>query len=160
VTVVSNTSPLIALSSIDRIVLLHQLYGDISIPNAVFEEITHDDLPGCREVNSLAWIKRKDIKNQAEAASLTLELDTGEAEAITLAIELKADLLLIDERKGKLVADRFSMRNIGVLGVLIEAKHNNLIQAVKPLLDDLILKAGFWFDKNTYNLVLLKSGEK
>jgi uncharacterized protein len=160
VTVVSNTSPLIALSSIGHIDILHTLYGDISIPNAVFEEITKDDLPGCEEVSSLDWFKRKAIENKDEAASLTLELDLGEAEAITLSRELKADLLLIDERKGKLVADRFSIRNIGVLGVLLEAKHKNLIKAVKPLLDDLILKAGFWFDKNTYNLVLQKSGEK
>jgi predicted nucleic acid-binding protein len=160
VTVVSNTSPLIALSSIGHIDILHKLYGDIAIPDAVFEEVTKDDLPGCEEVRSLDWFKQKAVENKAEAASLTLELDTGEAEAITLALELKADLLLIDERKGKLVADRLSVRNIGVLGVLIEARHKNLIKAVKPLLDDLIIKAGFWFDTNTYNLVLQKTGEK
>jgi predicted nucleic acid-binding protein len=103
--------------------------------------------------------KEKPSENKAEAASLTLELDIGEAEAITLALELKADLLLIDERKGKLVADRLSVRNIGVLGVMIEAKHKRLIKTVKPLLDDLIVKAGFWFDKNTYDLALQKAGE-
>ena len=158
-TVVSNTSPLIALSAIGRIDILHTLYDIISIPEAVFDEITRDDLPGCEEVNSLNWIRRNAVENKDEVASLTLEIDHGEAEAIALAHELKADLLLIDERKGKLVADRLSLRNIGVLGVLIEAKQKGQIETVRPLLDDLIIKAGFWFDKNTYNLVLRKTGE-
>ena len=135
--VVSNTSPIIALSGISRIDLLQKLYGEITIPEAVFQEITSDNLPGCQEVTSLSWFIKKAITNKDETASLAMELDTGEAEAITLSLELKAGLLLIDERKGKLVADRFAVKNVGVLGILLEAKKKNLIKAVKPLLDDL-----------------------
>ena len=159
-TVVSNTSPIIALSSIDQIDILHKLYGAISIPEAVFSEITAYNLPGCKEVKTLSWLQHQAVKDNDEIMSLTLELDRGEAEAILLAVELKADLLLIDERKGKLVADRFSINNIGILGVLIEAKHKKIIKAVKPLLNDLLIKAGFWFDNATYNLVLQKTGEE
>lgn len=159
-TVVSDSSPIIALASIGHINLLKQLYVTITIPNAVFQEITKENLPGCKEVNSLNWFKITSVKDNLKASSLQMELDIGEAEAIILAIELKADLLLIDERKGKLVADKFLIENIGVLGVLIEAKYKKVIPAVKPLLDDLILKAGFWLDKITYDFVLKKAEEK
>lgn len=133
-TVVSDTSPIIALSSIGYIDLLNQLYDTITIPNAVFHEITKQNLPGCNEVNSLNWFKRTSIKDNLKAVSLEMELDIGETEAIILALELKAGLLLIDERKGKLIADKFSIKNIGVLGILIEAKYKKLIPSVKPLL--------------------------
>lgn len=159
-TVVSNSSPIIALASIEHINILNKLYDSVTIPNAVFQEITKENLPGCKEVNSLDWFKKATVKDNLKVSSLEMELDRGEAEAVILALELEAGLLLIDERKGKLVADKFSIKNIGVLGVLIEAKYKNVIPAVKPLLDDLISKAGFWLDKNTYDLVLNKAEEK
>jgi predicted nucleic acid-binding protein len=159
VTVVSNTSPIIALSSIDNIDILKQLYDEIIIPDAVFIEITKDTLPGCREVNTLDWFKRKSVYDREKIFTLTTELDIGETEAIVLSLELKAGLLLIDERKGKHIADQLSINNVGVLGILIEAKHKKLVKTVRPLLDNLILKAGFWFDENTYNLVLQKVQE-
>jgi predicted nucleic acid-binding protein len=159
VTVVSNSSPIIVLASIDHINLLKQLYETVTIPNAVFQEITKYNLPGSKEVTSLDWFKRVSIKDRVKISTLEMELDRGEAEAIILSLELKADLLLIDERKGKLVADKFSIENIGVLGILIEAKYKKVIPAVKALLDDLLLKAGFWLDKRLYDFVLEKAGE-
>ena len=153
--VVSNTSPIIALSAIGQIELLRKLYEKILIPDAVFHEISIDDLPGCNEISSHNWFMKNTITKNAKAATLSLELDTGEAEAIALALEVNADLLLIDERKGKAIADRLSINNIGVLGILIEAKHDKLIDSVKPCLDDLINTAGFWFDKKLYDFVLI-----
>ena len=75
-------------------------------------------------------------------ASLQLELDEGEAEAIALAIELQADLLL-DERKGRVVASRLGLKSVGLLGALIEAKHQSLVLAIKPIVDDVIAIAVF-----------------
>ena len=86
-------------------------------------------------------------------------LDEGESEAIALAMELRADLLLIDERKARLVARRFGSHHIGIVGMLIEAKQNGLIKAVKPFLDDLMIKAGFWISQKLYNRVLNETGE-
>ena len=63
------------------------------------------------------------------------ELDIGEAEAIALAVEIQADQVLIDERRGRLVASRLNLRYTGILGILVEAKSQGLIAEVKPLLD-------------------------
>jgi len=87
------------------------------------------------------------------------ELDPGEAEAIALAKELKADLLLMDERRGRRVASRLGLRFVGLLGILVEAKHKGLIKAVKPILDSLITKAGFWLGNRLYTRILETVGE-
>src|SRR5207244_3804846 len=73
----------------------------------------------------------------ARVAELRTRLDPGEAEAIVLALELKADALLIDERRGRQVAAQLGLRPIGVLGVLAAAKSRNLIPAVAPLVEQL-----------------------
>ena len=92
-------------------------------------------------------------------ASLQVELDDGEAEAIVLAIELKADFLLLDERKGRAIATRLGLRPIGLLGVLVEAKHKRLITDLRSVLDDLIRKAGFWISQELYEHALKIAGE-
>lgn len=86
------------------------------------------------------------------------ELDSGEAEA-TLAVELNADRLLMDEQLGRAAATRAGLQVTGVLGILIAAKRNNLIQEVKPLLDALIEQVGFWLDARLYAEVLQAVGE-
>jgi hypothetical protein len=88
--------------------------------------------------------------------SLRSELDAGEAEAIALALELKADLLLMDERRGCAIAQQMNVLCSGILGMLIQAKHQGLIATVKPILDDLIATAGFWVDNALYHRILQK----
>jgi len=91
---------------------------------------------------------------------LRKELDEGEAEAIALAVVNNADLLLLDERIGRKMASRLGIQFIGVLGIIIHAKQNGHFDKVKPLLDELILKAGFWMTPSLYNYVLTKAGEE
>jgi predicted nucleic acid-binding protein len=100
--VVSNTSPIINLAAIGRLAGLQQLYGEVIIPPAVYDEIVISGAgqPGAMEIGEAAWMKVQPIANQALATALRMELDAGEAEAIVLAVEMKADLLLIDERNG------------------------------------------------------------
>ena len=80
-----------------------------------------------------------------------IAIDVGEAEAIALAVEVEADQVLIDERRGRLVAARFNLRYTGLLGILVEAKSQGLIVEVKPLLNALINQAGFWIAEPLYN---------
>jgi len=153
-TVVSNTSPIINLACINKLDILEKLYQKIIIPPAVFEEITNNNQPGSEEVRSLQWFEVQDIKNKLFLESLKNDLDDGEAEAISLSIQLKSDLLLLDERKGRNVAARFDVVYTGVLGILLIAKEEKLIDSVKSLMDDLISTIGFWIDKEIYNHVL------
>ena len=99
------------------------------------------------------------VSNRVLVASLQLKVEEGEAEAIALAAVLNADLVLLDERKGRVAASHLGLRFIGLLGILVEAKHKGLVSATKPILDELIAKAGFWVAQDLYDCVLQSAGE-
>nr|WP_211178715.1 DUF3368 domain-containing protein [Brasilonema octagenarum] len=141
--------------------MLQQLYSNIIIPQAVYDEMVNLDyaVPGASEVQTLSWIQHQQVINRTLVTSLLAELDQGEAEAIVLAIELGADLLLLDERRGRKVASRYGLNITGLLGILIEAKHKGLIPTVKPVLDDLILQVGFRVSNKLYADTLQAAGE-
>jgi hypothetical protein len=159
--VVSNTSPIFYLSTIGQLDLLRQLYQEILLPTAVFDEITNvgNTDVSAKVVPNLSWIKTQAVTNQAFVSVLRAELDPGEAEAIALAVELKVNRVLMDERLGRGVAIQVGLQVTGVLGILTAAKRNNLIREVKPLLDSLIEQAGFWIDAGLYAEVLQTVGE-
>jgi uncharacterized protein len=139
------SSPLVSLCAIGRLEVLRNLYGTISIPRAVRYEIAVQGpgRPGAAEVQTFDWINSRDVGNPNLATALQGKLDHGEAEAIALALELQADLLLMDERLGRTEAARFGLRFIGTLGVLIEAKARGHLQEIKPVMDELRANAGF-----------------
>jgi predicted nucleic acid-binding protein len=160
--VVSNASPLIGLASIGQLNLLKQLYGEIHIPEAVWREVVIDGAgqPGANEVNKADWIKRRGVSNRQLVLALEQDLDDGEAEAIALAVELKAGLLIIDERLGRNTAEHFGLDFTGVIGVLIEAKHKGLVNEVKRYLDELRIVAGFRISDRLYKRVSIDEGER
>ena len=122
--VVSDASPLLNLAIIGHLDLLHQLYDEVVIPQAVYDEVVviGREMPGASDVHNAQWIMTRQVKNQPLITALRLQLDHGEAEAIALANELNADLLLVDERKARLVASQFGLKFTGLLGLLVEAK--------------------------------------
>lgn len=154
--VVSDTSPINNLAAINQLDLLRQLYGTVVIPKAVYQELTDPEFPvaGATEARTFDWIQICQVNNYAVVDALHNELDIGEAEALGLALELEAEQVLVDERRGRMVAARLNLRYTGVLGILVEAKSQRLISAVKPLLDALINQAGFWVAEPLYNRVL------
>lgn len=159
--VVSNTSPIINLAAVRQIELLKQLYGKVIIPQAVFEEIAiiGAGQAGSEEVKTSDWIETRPLASRSLADSLHSELDPGEAEAIALALEIKADILLMDERRGRRTGSGFGLACLGIMGILTEAKHKNLVHAVKPVMDCLMKDAGFWIDQKLYDRILQAAGE-
>jgi len=133
--IVSDTSPINNLAAIKQLHLLHHLYETVFIPVAVFRELTDPNFPvaGANEVQTFDWIQTRAVSNPTLVQALSQELDSGEAEVIALAVEMQAEQVLIDERRGRLVASRWNLRYIGSLGILVEAKSQGLIPEVKPL---------------------------
>ncbi|HEX2225441.1 MAG TPA: DUF3368 domain-containing protein [Thermoanaerobaculia bacterium] len=160
--VVSDASPLISLAAVNRLDLLRELYGTVWIPESVFQEVAVADpeRPGAQEIRQADWISVRPVSDSVLVRALRGELDLGEAEAIALAVEARADLLLVDERLGRRAALRVGVRVLGILGVLIEAKSRALIPVIKPLLDDLLWKAGFRISSDLYERILREAGER
>ncbi|MEA5579229.1 DUF3368 domain-containing protein [Anabaena sp. UHCC 0451] len=158
--IVSNTSPISNIAAIGQLNLLQKLYGNIIIPPVVYQEIINCGAtdPGTLAIQTLNWIKVIPVANISLVQSLQTILDPGEAEAIALAVELKADRLIIDERKGRNEAMKSGLRVTGLLGILLAAKQQGFIFSLKPILDDLIAN-GFWIREQLYAEVLLMAGE-
>lgn len=160
-TTVSNTSPITNLAGIGYLDLLRQLYGPITIPQAVYDEMANigRTVPGTLEVQTLPWIQIQPVTALDQVTALRATLDHGEAEAIVLALELQAQLLIIDETPGRAIARQFGINITGVLGVLLEAKYQGLIGAVKPLVDQLINEVEFWISPQLYEAILQAASE-
>jgi uncharacterized protein len=159
--IVSDTSVLINLAWLDKLFLLHELYGDLLIPPAVWHEVVEKGArkPGATEVKAAGWIQVREVANKDLVRALRQDLDAGEAEAIALAVEVDADLLLMDERLGRATAQHFGLRYIGLIGVLLMARQQKLIAEIKPDLDRLRQVAGFYISESLYNRVLKDAAE-
>jgi hypothetical protein len=86
-------------------------------------------------------------------------LDPGEAAALALAVEIHADVVLLDERRGREAASQLGLRTIGILGLLLQAKSAGFLAAIQPILDDLRREAGFWMAEPLRQQVLRLAGE-
>jgi len=162
VIVVSDSSAIINLAAVGELELLNHLYGQVLIPQAVFDEIVvaGTDKAGAVEAASQSWIEVRRVADRSVVEALLTELHLGESEAIALAREVDSDLLLIDERRGRTVAARLGLKRIGLLGVLIDAKQRGALRAVRPVLDNLRSTAGFWIDDALYARVLESAEER
>ena len=152
--IVSDTSPILNLVAIERLELLRDLYGSIVIPPAVSAEL---DVNGIFLATD--WIQVVEPVNRPAVEALRAELDAGESEAIVLAQQLNASLLLIDERLGRRAATQLGLDVTGLLGILAEAKRRGIIPACAPLLDDMIGRAGFWIGERLRSDYLKALGE-
>jgi len=127
---ISDTSALIILSKLDKLFLLQELFDDIIITSIVQREFG-EELPN--------WIKIQNPLESSTSKLLNIQLDPGEASAIALALEKDNNpLLLIDERKGRKIAQQLNLRTMGTLGVLLLAKKAGHLLYVKPILEEMI----------------------
>jgi uncharacterized protein len=134
--VVVNTTPLIALSQLGLLDLLHSLYGEVVIPSAVQAELQAGgpSRVGSDALEGRSWIVVQTLRDPRRA-DLLADLDRGEAEVVALAQEMGADLVIIDERLARAHAARLGLVVTGTLGVLLRAKAGGLIPNLRPLLE-------------------------
>jgi len=142
--IVSNSGPILSFARAHRFDLLREIIGTLTIPEAVYADIVVRGAGklGTEDVQHAAWIMRIPVRDRTFVDQLPQRLHLGECEALALARELDA-ALLIDEREARRAAQQYSIAHFGSLRVLEEAKERGLVLAVKPVLDELIVAGTF-----------------
>lgn len=129
--VIADTTPLISLMKVGHLSLIQQLFGEILIPNAVYKElVSNTKFPDeSRQIRESDFIKKVEISNTAAVELLRRSsgLDAGESEAIILSDSMDASLLLMDEVKGRQVANQMGIPLMGTIGILLVAYQEKLL---------------------------------
>ena len=157
--IVSDSSPLISLAILKKLHILGLVFDGIWIPQAVYNEITRKNKPYSEELKQFAANRVKKTQNVLAVHLLLKELDIGEAEAVVLALENNVPDVLIDEYKGRKVAQAQGLSTIGTVGVLLQAKKKGLIKEIRPELDEL-MRNHRRISKKLYKKALELTGEK
>lgn len=148
--IVSNASPLIALAQIERLDLLQSLFTTVVIPPTVADEVRGS-------VRLPDWLHVRELSLPI-AVGVPSTLDPGESAAISLALELGAARIILDDLDARRTAGRLGLNVVGTLGLLILAKHRSLILHLRPLVDALG-DVGFYFSPELYQRVVEQAGE-
>lgn len=150
-TVVSNSSPLIALDQIGQLSILKSLFQTITVPPAVVREVTPLlALP--------SWIAEQNLSRPVPPEVVSTKLGPGEQEVLALAHEAGAARVVLDDRAARSLAGKLGLNVIGTLGILLAGKRRAFIPAVLPYLDDLKSK-GFYMGDELYTQVRIAAGE-
>jgi predicted nucleic acid-binding protein len=157
--IVSDAGPIIIFARIDRLSLLRDVTGSLLVPGAVYDEIVVNKggMPGATEVAQAAWIQKASVINRSTIDVLPSVLHEGEREAIALAKEQGAQLL-IDEIRARRVARDEGLEVIGTLRILAGAKQLKLINVVRPIVGQM-QSSGYRFDRILIRRFLERIGE-
>ncbi len=160
--IVSNTTPIISLTKIGLLSLLEDLFAEIIIPEGVYDELIQNKKfeNEAKVIQASKFLKVMHVENEFAVKLLQkqLNLDLGESEAITLADTLQSNLLMIDERKARIIAKNMGLKLTGTLGILVMAKKRNKINVIRPYLDQLI-DCGIRIGDSLYHEILISVGE-
>lgn len=157
--VVVNSTPIIVLCGIGRLDVLKDLYQEITIPFAVYTEVTAIEDSACVQIkNADSWIHIEQLQDKSEKKMYKAKLHAGEVEVMILAQEQKADLVIIDDNAAKKAAKYLGLTVTGTLGVLLRAKSKGIVQEIAPLLIKM-KRNGFYIDSVTEAFVLEQAGE-
>ncbi|GHV85813.1 nucleic acid-binding protein [Spirochaetia bacterium] len=156
--IVCDSAPLLALAVCGQLDLLEKLYNEVLIPEAVFQEATVSDKPYADTIAEWAQGKIVEITDTEFFLAVKPALHKGEAEAITLYKEKSADFLLIDEKKGRKVAEYYDVKIIGTIGLLLKAKQEGILPRIKPYIE-LLQQSTIRIAPELYQRALERAGE-
>lgn len=163
--VVCNTSPIIALLYLDKLNLLWEIFDEVILPEAVYKEICVNSKKYASQIQQVEkaienkFITLYKVKNSKMVNELYGKLHHGELEVIFAAKELGIKLTVIDEIAARKMAREFLIDTIGIIGILLLAKKDNLLLMIKPFLDDLISN-GYRISKKLYIETLKRANEE
>lgn len=122
--IIADTSCLVLLEKIDKLNILHKFFGTVFVADTVADEFG-SELP--------EWIQKKEIEDKKYFRILKTSVDSGEASAIALAVQLNGKLIL-DDIKARRLASDLSIGFAGTLGILVEAKKSGYISSLENIL--------------------------
>lgn len=156
--IVADSSALVALSTCNALELLTQLFDDVKVPQAVYNEVT---VSGKLEARSLAkFLKERVVAvDSAQFIFTAGGLGRGEIEAMLLYKNLAADYLLIDDRRARAIAELNEIRCVGALGILLLAKHHRLIDQIAPFVE-ILRSSPLHYSPNLLEKMLQLAGER
>ena len=132
--VIVNSTPLIALCKVNQLDLLRRLYGEITVPKAVFEEVTKKNDLVRKEVTVASWIHIEAVQDTKAKRMYRAKLHDGEVEVMILAQEYEGEhLVVIDDNAARKTAQFLGLTLTGTLGVLMKAKELGYIDSVMPI---------------------------
>jgi predicted nucleic acid-binding protein len=158
---VSNSSPIIHLAKIDQLDLLLDFFGELVIPQAVYEECITEgkEHPEVAKIKQASWLRVVQVANQNLIKLLNAQVDRGEAEAIALALETQASLILLDDSDAREKARLYHLKMTGILGILLRARKSGKIASLSAKLDAL-RNTGFRLSIGLTDRLLREAGEK
>ena len=159
--VVTDTSVILNLCAIGQQDLLRRLFDRVLAPTAVVAEFQRLALVVARfqGLTFPAFIQRAAPASLPSTLADSAHLQAGEIAALSLAMEKQADAVLMDELAGRAAASSLGLRTIGLLGILLDAKNQNLVPALAPLIGQLESDAGVWISASLRGTVLQAAGE-
>jgi len=158
VTVFTNTGPLIALASIDSVELLQKVFGEVRVTSSVIDECDAGGSIVVPNLRSYEWLTIVEPPQVKDVHPSLLELDRGERDTIEAARAAEADLVIIDERLGRQVAERLGLTIVGSLGVLAKAKAAGFLPSFRDAAARMV-RAGIRFHPDLIDRIATRVGE-
>lgn len=158
--IVCDAGPLIGLASVAQLELLPSLYRRILVPEEVLTEVTQSGASrvGAIEIGSADWLEVVPSEGQPNPL-LAAELGTGESAVISVAVQQRAPLVLIDERRARRIAAQvYSLAVRGTAGILVEAKRAGFVTEIRPLLDGMA-RQGYYLSTRLIEFACQTVGE-
>jgi hypothetical protein len=156
VTVFSNTTPLFAFSALRRLDVIQRICGRLFVAESVIEECAVGGLITVPDLKTFPWIQI--VPSPSAPDPRFFALDAGERDTLSVALERKADWVLIDERLGRNLAEYYGLAVVGTLGMLLKAKKSGLLPAFLPEVRKL-QDFGFCYQENLVQRLAELAGE-
>jgi len=159
VVVISDSSPLISLLSVEKLDILGKLFETVMIPEVVYNEVFNKKVSNL-DLKKTKFLQIEKVTDRKMVKLLKMQLGYGESEVIALALEKGIDRVIIDDKQARKVADKLGLKVIGTLGILILAKEKQVIKEVRPLVLSMMEKINFRIDRALLNKILGILNEK
>ena len=155
--VIADAGPIFSLAIVNKLHILDELFDDVKIPMAVWDEITlNKESKIYPPIVAYFSDKVQEIEGFNE---LTFIMDYGESESVILYKEINADILLIDDKKARKIAENFGVQCMGTIGLLLSARQKGIVGELRPIFD-LFISNDRFYSIDLLNKVLLRSNEE